>query len=115
MIARQAASFTLRSIVDRFSISSPRQRVAGYGKPRLSRWQCMLAALGDWSSVSALALPSETLLRDRPERFWRFCRDCRADTPHEGSDEFGVGWYAQICRCRQCGLEGMRVWPLACW
>src|SRR5215472_15895496 len=58
--------------------------VGGYGKPRLNRWQCIFAALGDWSSVSALASRSETLLRDRSERFWRFCRDCREDTPHEG-------------------------------
>jgi hypothetical protein len=54
-------------------------------------------------------------LRDRPERFRRFCRDCGEDTPHDGFDEFGVGWYAQICRCRYCRGEGTRVWPLACW
>jgi hypothetical protein len=54
-------------------------------------------------------------LHDRPERFRRFCRDCGEDTPHEGFDEFGAGWYAQICRCRYCGEQGMKVWPLAWW
>jgi hypothetical protein len=115
MIAHPAPSFTLRNILDRLGLTSLQQRVGGYGGPRFNCWQRTFSALGDWSSVSTLASRSETLLRDRPERFWRFCRDCQEDAPHEGSDEFGVGWYAQICRCRECGLEGIRVWPLACW
>ena len=54
-------------------------------------------------------------VHDRPERFRRFCRDCGEDIPHDGFDEFGAGWYAQICRCRYCGEQGMKVWPLAWW
>ena len=74
------------------------------------------AALGDWSSsLSALAWRSEILLLDRPERSLRFCRDCAENTAHVESDELGSGWYAQICRCRQCGRENMTVWPIAWW
>src|SRR6516164_2401890 len=108
-------SFTLRNIFDRVGLTSPHQRTGLPSAIRFNRWQRMLAALGDWSAFLNLAWRSEVLLRDRPERFRRFCRDCGEDTPHDGFDEFGVGWYAQICRCRYCGGEGMRVWPLAWW
>ena len=57
----------------------------------------------------------EILSRDQPERFPHFCQFCGGDTPHEGFDELGPGWYAQICRCRYCGGQGMRVWPLVWW
>jgi hypothetical protein len=113
MIARSAPPFTLRSILgggDAASKSGRRGRGVG-----LNFWQRLFAALGDWSSVSALAWRREILLCDRPERFRRFCPDCEGDTPHEGFDELGPGWYAQISRCRHCGRQGMRVWPLGCW
>jgi hypothetical protein len=97
MIARPAPSFVLST------------------RPGLSRLKRMFAALGEWSSVSLLASHGEPLLRDRPEQLRRFCRDCEEDTTHELFDEFGVGWYAQTFCCRQCGRQGMRVWPLACW
>ena len=115
MIARSALPFTLRNILDRAGLASTQQRIGLARRVRLNRWQRIIAALGDWSAVSNLAWRSEILLRERPERFRRFCRDCGADTPHEGFDEFGAGWYAQICRCRYCGKQGMRVWPLAWW
>jgi hypothetical protein len=115
MIARATLPFTLRNFLDRVGLASMRQRSGPVGGIRLNRLQGLFAALGDWSSGSDLARRSGTLSGDRPERFRRFCRDCGEDTPHEGFDEFGAGWYAQICLCRRCGREGMRVWPLAWW
>jgi len=115
MVARATISFTLRNIFDRVGLTSPHQRTGLPSGIRFNRWQRMLVALGDWSAFLNLAWRSEVPLRDRPERFRRFCRDCGEDTPHDGFDEFGVGWYAQIWRCRYCRGEGIRVWPLACW
>ena len=116
MIARSAPSLTLRNILDRLGLAPLQHHVrSGYQRPLLNRWQRMFAALGEWSSVSLLASHGEPLLRDQQERLRRFCRDCGEDTAHVLSDEFGVGWYAQTYRCRQCGRQGMRVWPLACW
>jgi len=115
MIARSAPPFTLRNILDRVGLASMQQGLCRERGIRLNLWQRIFAALGDWSSVSAVSWRNEILLRDRPERFRRFCLDCREDTAHEGSDELGAGWYAQICRCRQCGREGMTVWPIGWW
>lgn len=115
MIARAALPFTLRHILDRVSRASMRRRSGLVGGMRLTRLQGLFAALGDWSSGSDLARRNGTLSGDRPERFRRFCRDCGEDSAHERFDEFGAGWYAQICRCRQCGRQGMRVWPLVWW
>jgi hypothetical protein len=115
MIARSAPPLSLRDILDRIGRASLQQRSGRDGRIRLELWQRMFAALRDWSSVSAPAWRSEILLRDRPERFRRFCPDCGEDTAHEGFDELGIGWYAQICRCRHCGRQGMRVWPLYGW
>jgi len=115
MIARSALPFTFRNILDRVGLASAQQRVDLTRAVPLSRWQRTIAALGDWSAVSNAAWRREILLHDRRERFRRFCRDCDEDTPHDGFDEFGAGWYAQICRCRYCGEQGMKVWPLAWW
>ena len=115
MIARSAPPFTLRHILDRVHVASMQQRSCPAGGIRLNRLQGFFAALGDWSSGSDLARRSATLSGDRPERLRRFCPDCGEDTAHEGFDEFGAGWYAQICRCRRCGRQGMKVWPLAWW
>src|SRR6516165_10481808 len=115
MIARSAPPFTLRNILDRVGLASMQRGFCRDGGIRLNLWQRMFAAPGDWSSVSVVSWRSEILLRDRPERFRRFCLDCSEDTAHEGSDELGAGWYAQIYRCRQCGREGMTVWPIGWW
>ena len=115
MIARSARPFTLRHILDRVGLPSMPQRSGPVSGIRLNRLQAWLAALGDWSSASELAWRRQTFPGDRPERFRRFCRDCGEDTPHEGFDEFGAGWYAQICSCRHCGRQGMTVWPLSWW
>lgn len=113
MMVRSASSFTLRNILDRAGFSlmpQPGCRARGI---RLNLAHRFLAALGAWSSVSALAWRSEILFREQPERFRHFCRECGENTLHEGFDELGVGWYAQMSRCQRCGREGMRVWPLA--
>ena len=110
MIARSALPFTLRSIIDRVGLAPAMQRD---GRDR--RWQRMIAVLEDWWTTSYLVWRSEILSGVQSERLHRFCRDCGEDTPHEGSDEFGVGWYAQIYRCQYCGGQGMRIWPLASW
>ena len=115
MIARATLPFTLRHILDRVGLASMQQLSGPVGALRLNRLQGFFAGLGDWSSGSDLARRSATLSGDRPDRLRRFCPDCGEDTAHEGSDEFGAGWYAQICRCQRCGGQGMRVWPLAWW
>ena len=104
MIAHSALIFTLRNIIDRLGFDPAPQR----GR----RWQRMVEALEDWWTTSYLAWRNEIPSRDYAERFHRFCRDCGEDTPHEGFDELGVGWYAQIYRCQYCGGQGMRIWPL---
>ena len=111
MIARSAPLFTFRSILDRVRLS-PKRRDAHSGRISLNRWQRVFAAFGDWASVSNFAPRNEILLHDRPERFDRFCHNCGDDTSHDGYDELGIGWYAQISRCRRCGRQGMRVWSL---
>jgi hypothetical protein len=80
-----------------------------------SRWQRIFAPYGDWSSALDHARRGEPRSRDQTERFRRYCQDCDEDTAHEEFDEFGLGWYAQTCRCRRCGREGMRIWPLLGW
>ena len=107
MIARSALPFTLRSIIDRFGLGAATQC-----RGRGSSWQRMIVAFEEWWIKSYFAW----------RRFRRpstrsgsadFAADCSEDTPHEGFDEFGVGWYAQIYHCRYCGEQGMRIWPLA--
>jgi hypothetical protein len=115
MIARATLPFTLRHFLDRVGLASMRQRSGAVGGVRLNRLQVLFAALGDWLSGSDLARRGATLFGSGPERFRRFCLDCGEDTAHEGFDEFGAGWYAQICRCRRCGRQGMKVWPLSWW
>ena len=115
MIARSGLSITLRDILDRFGLVLPHRRI-GFTRGILPNfWQRTFTALGGWAAVSNLSGGNEILLRDPPERFSHFCRDCGEATPHEGFDEFGAGWYAQICRCRYCGGQGLKVWPLAWW
>src|SRR5713101_2136048 len=122
MIARSALPFSARNILDRVCQSVTWARLHYYAlllfrgdEPPLastlrraghdhggsgsSRWQRTFAAYGDWSSVLDLACRNEARSRDRTERFRSFCPDCEEDTAHEEFDEFGPGWYAQICRC----------------
>jgi len=64
-----------------------------------------------WDSLIAAELP-----RNPPaERVRRFCDDCEKETPHEAFDELGLGWYAQIWRCRHCGRQAIRVWAFGAW
>ncbi|MBV8132501.1 MAG: hypothetical protein JO282_08335 [Alphaproteobacteria bacterium] len=115
MIVRSALPLTLRTILDRVGFALMQQGIGLTRGIRLGRWQRIIAARGDWSAASNPTWRSAILLRDRPERFHRFCQDCAEETPHEGFDEFGAGWYAQIYRCHYCREQGMRVWPLAWW
>jgi hypothetical protein len=115
MIARSVLPLTLRSLLDRGGLTAMLRRIGHDGGIRFRRWKRRFAALGDWSSVSDRAGRSEILLRHRTERFRRFCRECGEDTAHEGFDELGPGWYAQISRCRLCGWQDMKVWALSCW
>lgn len=115
MIARYALPFSPRSIVERLSFLPVEQPGAPTGGVRLNRLQRMFAALGDRLAVSHLARRHDITLDDGSERFRSFCRDCGEDTPQEAVDEFGAGWYAQICRCRHCGLQRMRVWSFGWW
>jgi hypothetical protein len=107
MIARSAWPFMLSSIIDRVGLVPATRR-----GDRSSRWQRMIAALEDRWTASYLAWRSEIPLGDYVGRLCRFCRDCGEETLHESHDEFGVGWYAQIYRCKYCGEGGMRIWPL---
>jgi len=115
MIARSTLPFPFRNILNRLGLATMQQHIGVTRGLRPTRWLRIVAALGDRLAVSTLAWRSDIMLQDRPERFHRFCRHCGEDTPHEGFDEFGAGWYAQLCRCRYCGDQGMRVWPLAWW
>ena len=103
MIVRSAPPFTLRNILDRVGLASIHQGFRREGAIRLNLWQRIFAALGDWSSLSALAWRSEILLLDRPKQSRRFCRDCAENTAHEGSDELGAGWYAEYAAAGNAG------------
>ena len=113
MIVRSGQPGTLRDIFDRFGLVSIQRSVRRYCRPHLKRPRHPFAMLAVWSFLSELAGRNEVLLSDRPEQFRRFCPDCGNDTPHERFDELGLGWYAQISHCRQCGRQGMKVWSLA--
>src|SRR5689334_15626942 len=115
MIARATLSFTVRHILDRVGLASMQQLSGPVGALRPNCLQSFFGVFGDWSSGSDLARRSATFAGARPERLRRLCPDCGEETAHEGLDEFGAGWYAQICRCRRCGRQGIRVWPLAWW
>jgi hypothetical protein len=113
MIVRSSQPVTLRDIFDRFGLASIQRSVRRYCRPYLKRLTHTFATRGVWSFLSDLAGQNEVLLYDGPELFRRFCLDCKGDTAHERFDELGLGWYAQISHCRQCGRQSMRVWSLA--
>ena len=135
MIARSALPLSVRDILDRVSqgirrlrqhydarlsenvlpFASTLRRAGLDGGSGSSRWQRIFEAYGDWSSLVDHACHGETRSRDQTESYRRFCHVCEENTVHEEFDEFGPGWYAQICQCRRCGQQGMRIWPLACW
>ena len=74
-------------------------------------WATLAAEAGGmWEAVAAGEMP-----RSPPERLRRPCEDCAAETPHEAFDEMGLGWYAQIWRCRRCGRQALRVWAFGAW
>ena len=111
MIVRSGQPFTLHDLF-RFSLTTIQRRVSRSRGPRLDRRRRAFAPPRIWSLLSELAARSAVLLHDRSEPFYRFCPSCGEDTMHEGFDELGVGWYAQISRCQRCGRQGMRVCSL---
>jgi hypothetical protein len=131
MIARSALPLSARDILDRVChrmtglwqrhdarlremVFSTPSRAGLEGGSGSSRWQRIFEAYGDWSSLVDHACRGGTLSRDQTKPFRRFCHACEENTVHEECDEFGPGWYAQMCRCRRCGHQAMRIWPLAC-
>src|SRR5271165_788887 len=132
MLARSALPSSVGDVVDRFRqcltglrqfydarlsqkvppLASTLHRASVDGGSGSSRWQRIFEAYGDWSSLLNQACDGQTRSREQTESFRRFCHVCEENTVHEEFDEFGPGWYAQICRCRRCGQQGMRIWPL---
>jgi hypothetical protein len=111
---RSRTRFITRSLLFSFRLFStqsifPRQRsvsvVAAAGSAGLRR-------LKTGGQTSCPAWRSEISAGDYAERLRRFCRDCGGDTPHEGSDELGGGWYPETYRCQYC--LGARREDLAC-
>jgi hypothetical protein len=79
-------------------------------------------ASGVWASVASEAgslweaVSAGEMSRAAPrERLRRHCQDCACETPHEAFDEMGLGWYAQVWRCRRCGRQAIRVWAFGAW
>jgi hypothetical protein len=94
MIARSTLPFPFRDILNRAGLVTRQQHIGVTRGLRPTRWPRIVAELKDRLAVSTLAWRSDIMLHDQPERFHRFCRECGEDTPHEGFDEFGAGWYA---------------------
>jgi hypothetical protein len=77
------------------------------------RWRRFFEQLRrDWREAAA-APDDDARFRDGAERFTMHCQHCREETSHEGVGEVGLGWYAQICRCRRCGHHSVKIWT--CW
>ena len=110
MIARSGQPLTLRNVFDRYGRVLIQQRVRAFCRSRLKSLKHIFASQSIWAPLVDLAERGEVLLIDRNEVLRRVCPDCHEDTAHQGSDELGLGWYAQISRCRQCGRQHMRVW-----
>ena len=82
----------------------------GAGMASLLLHRIILGARGNWRAFLHGATPP-----DPPVRVLVFCRSCEAETPHDGFDDNGFGWYAQMSRCRRCGRESVEVWPVGLW
>ena len=115
MIILSVFPLSLRNLLLQLGFAVNRQHPGFAAGTRRNPFHRISAALGRRSAASPATRRCDLLLRDAPERFRSHCRDCGEDTPHEGVDEFGTGWYAQIWRCRRCGRQGMRVWTLGWW
>jgi hypothetical protein len=112
MIARLTQPINFRGIFDRvallaFQFVSVRSRWASLGSCR-RLFEHLRVSLRLSDAVEC----GRVLLREQSDQFRLFCPDCREETVHQGFDELGFGWYAQIARCRECGRQHMRVWAL---
>jgi hypothetical protein len=65
---------------------------------------------GNWRAFIAGDMPPVAAARSCV-----FCRSCQADTAHDRFDDSGLGWYAQIWRCRRCGQQDFKIWPIGFW
>ena len=77
------------------------------------RWRRFFVRLRrDWCDAAA-AGSDAARFSDGAERFTEHSQHCREQTAHEGVGEVGLGWYAQIRRCRRCGHHSAKIW--SCW
>jgi hypothetical protein len=65
-----------------------------------------MGARRNWFSFLARGRPPP------PSRTQRFCEACGEDSPNDSFDDTGYGWNAQMWRCRHCGRETIKVWPV---
>jgi len=105
--------FAFRDLFDRYGPVSIQRRVGGSFRVYLKIAKHTTWSRRVWSFLVGLTERGEVLLFDRSEQFRQLCPNCREETPHQGFDELGFGWFAQISRCRQCGRQHMKVWALA--
>jgi ribosomal protein L37E len=59
-----------------------------------------------------LSFLARTKLPDPPARSRLVCKRCGAETLYDAFDDSGYGWYAQMWRCRVCGQESFKIWPV---
>ena len=104
MIVRSGQPVTLRDIFDQFGLVSIQRHVRRYCRPYLKRRKQPFATLGVRNSPGA----TKFFCTIEPSSFVPF-----APIAHERFDELGLGWYAQISHCRQCGRQDMMVLSLA--
>jgi len=104
--------FAFRDLFDRYGPVSIQQRVCGSFRAYLKIAKHTTWSRRLWSFLTDLAEGGEVLLIDRSEQFRQLCPNCREETTHQGFDELGFGWFAQISRCQQCGRQRMRVWAV---
>jgi ribosomal protein L37E len=113
----RADSLALRRLPQNCHYGARRRKFCAgtpYARSRAMWWQrstllrrILFGARGNWLSFLA-----RTKLPDPPARTRLVCKRCGAETPHDAFDDSGYGWYAQMWRCRVCGQESFKIWPV---